>query len=59
VYVIGKPLVPPKYEAGQHVDAAAVDALHAQYYGALEDLYARYRHLHPAFKGAKLVMTEH
>jgi 2-acylglycerol O-acyltransferase 2 len=59
VYVIGKPLLPPVCEAGQPIDAAAVDALHAQYYRALEDLYAKYRHLHPAFKAAKLVMTEH
>jgi 2-acylglycerol O-acyltransferase 2 len=59
VYVIGKPIPPPVHEAGQHVDAAAVDALHARYYGALEDLYARYRHLHPAFEGAELVLTEH
>ncbi|WIA28105.1 hypothetical protein OEZ86_010685 [Tetradesmus obliquus] len=58
VYVIGKPLVPPPH-AGQPVAAADVDALHAAYYGALEDLYARYHHLHPAFKGAQLVLTEH
>jgi 2-acylglycerol O-acyltransferase 2 len=59
VYVIGKPIMPPVHEAGQPLDAADVDGLHARYYGALEDLYERYRHLHPAFKEAKLVMTEH
>lgn len=59
VYVIGKPLSPPAHVPGQHVDPAAVDTLHRQYYESLSDLFERYRHLHPEFSEARLVLTNH
>ncbi len=35
-----------------------VDLLHAQFYGALSDLYVRHAHRHPAFKNAPLMLLE-
>jgi hypothetical protein len=34
-----------------------VDALHAAYFDSLLDLFRRYRHLHPHFKEAALVLA--
>jgi hypothetical protein len=58
VYVIGKPLAPPQHRAGAPVAHADVAALHAAYYASLADLFQRYRHLHPHFAAAQLVLTD-
>eukprot|EP00879_Flechtneria_rotunda_P027868 GHRR01029903.1.p1 GENE.GHRR01029903.1~~GHRR01029903.1.p1 ORF type:complete len:204 (-),score=25.51 GHRR01029903.1:280-891(-) len=58
VYVIGKPLRPPKYKAGQPMKAEDVDCLHKQYYDSLADLFVRYKHLHPDFAEARMVLKD-
>lgn len=58
VYVVGKPISVPAYAPGEQVKAADVEALHKQYYDSLADLFHRYRHLHPEFATAKLVLTD-
>jgi hypothetical protein len=34
-----------------------VDGLHSAYFAELADLFRRYQHLHPHFKGADLVLS--
>jgi hypothetical protein len=58
VYVVGKPITVPTHAPGQRVQASDVEAVHKQYYDSLADLFHRYRHLHPEFAHAKLVLTE-
>jgi hypothetical protein len=58
VYVVGKPISVPPHTPGEAVQAADVEAVHRQYYASLADLFHRYRHLHPDFANAKLVLTE-
>ncbi len=35
-------------------EEAAVESLHRRFYASLEDLYKRYRHLHPSFHDAPM-----
>jgi hypothetical protein len=58
VYVVGKPIGVPAHTPGEQVKAADVEAVHKQYYDSLVDLFQRYKHLHPDFADAKLVLTE-
>jgi hypothetical protein len=44
-------------DAGHGVPRADVDALHSAYFSALADLFRRYRHLHPHFTAASLVLA--
>lgn len=57
VYVIGKPLLPPAVSPGQQVELAAVDELHKQYYDSLVDLFNRYKHLHPEYVEARVLLS--
>lgn len=58
VYVIGRPLQPPAHVTGQPVDSSAVDGLHKEYYDSLVDLFERYKHLHPNFGDARVVLSD-
>ncbi|KAI8468175.1 MAG: diacylglycerol acyltransferase [Monoraphidium minutum] len=58
VYVVGKPIPPPPGAApGGPVTPSDVDSLHAAYFASLVELYRRYRHLHPHFAAADLVLA--
>lgn len=58
VYVIGAPLTPPPHTPGRAVAPEDVDDLHRRYYESVGDLFRRYRHLHPEFQEARLVLEE-
>lgn len=57
VYVVGKPIPVPPHTPGEQVKHSDVSAVHKQYYDSLVDLFHRYKHLHPNFANAKLVLT--
>ncbi len=54
---MGEPIAPPKLAEGQqHPTQEQVDALHAQFYGAVEKLWKKYAATFPGYEKVKLVM---
>lgn len=55
-YIVGAPLQPPAHPAGQPVPQDLVDQLHAAFYDSLVALFEKYKHTHPDYVQARLVL---